>query len=252
MVPYLHHLLGVVATEINGEFHIVAGHHRVEAAIASGITQAEVFFGEFTPEKIVEIYARENATQRGNGGTAQTGSVAGALRLVAYRNMVESKAPQFGEPLTGDQKAGQGIGAPQITAALDGVPGLGSKKVEEQLANLKASGHYTRIINEVAARVEAEAKEQEAAALAAAEEAERRAKELEDARIAAERAGLTDTVVEKRRYQSIGNMISMARSLAWPFRVFMASSNARSRVSRSSRRILKNVSIIRSIRSGSL
>lgn len=96
----------------------------------AGLKKAEVFVGDFEPKKIVEIYAKENALQRGNSGTAVTGSVAGALRMVAYQNLVKEKVPQLGEPLpTGDQKSAQGIGSPQLIEALEGVPGIGKAKV---------------------------------------------------------------------------------------------------------------------------
>lgn len=97
----------------------------------------------------------------GNGGTAQTGSASAALRLVAYRNLVEDKVAQFTPPGQKELQVGpQGIGKRQIAEAPDGVPGLGIKKVEEQLANLKTSGHYTRIMQEVSERVEREASSQ--------------------------------------------------------------------------------------------
>jgi hypothetical protein len=92
--------------------------------------------------------------------------------LVAYKNMISLAADlvsnaayaemteqvsEIGTPEPENQANSQGIGFRQIIKVLGDVPGIGKSKVEEQLANLKASGHYARIINEVAARVEAEA-----------------------------------------------------------------------------------------------
>lgn len=90
----------------------------------------------------------------GNGGTAQTGSVSAALRLVAYRNLVGKHPAQNVQ----DHSGKNGVGEAQVTAMLDGVPGIGLAKVRDQLENLKTSGHYTRIMQEVSDRVEREAK----------------------------------------------------------------------------------------------
>lgn len=63
----------------------------------------------------------------------------------------------------------QGIGRDPIKEVLGDL--ISRDKIDQQLANLNTSGHYTRIINEVAARVETEAKEQEEAARVATEKA---------------------------------------------------------------------------------
>src|SRR5262245_6667114 len=68
---------GIVCRQLpTGEFQIGAGHHRVQAALDAGITEADVFVGEaFDDFTMVRIYARENATQRGQSSTALAGTV---------------------------------------------------------------------------------------------------------------------------------------------------------------------------------
>ena len=75
---------GVVCrrTKNNG-VQIAAGHHRIEAAKMAGIEIADVFIGEMDDAAMIRVYARENATQRGNLGTALAGSVAAAVRFLA-------------------------------------------------------------------------------------------------------------------------------------------------------------------------
>src|SRR5262245_10410060 len=75
---------GVVCRKIGDRIEIGAGHHRVRAAVAAGIRWADVYVDEsFDEFDMWRVYTRENATQRGNSGTAMAGSVASALRLVA-------------------------------------------------------------------------------------------------------------------------------------------------------------------------
>jgi hypothetical protein len=73
---------GVVCRRMNGHVEIAAGHHRVKAALAAGIREADVFIGEMDDAEMIRIYATENATQRGNSGTAQAGTVASAIRFL--------------------------------------------------------------------------------------------------------------------------------------------------------------------------
>lgn len=168
---------GVVATKIDGQYHIVAGHHRIEAAKIAGVKKAEIFVGEFDMDKIVEIYARENATQRGNIGTSQTGSVAGALRRVAYKNLTAKQVSQTGTPEPEDQANSQGIGSRQIRGILGKT--LAKHRVEDELKNLQNGGHYTRIIQEVSDLVEREAEAKQEKARLEAEKAEKKALEAE-------------------------------------------------------------------------
>src|SRR5262245_42981168 len=69
----------------DGTIQIGTGHHRVQAAIRAGIKTADLFVKQATSdaEMVIIFYARENATQRGNSGSAQIGSVASAIRFLA-------------------------------------------------------------------------------------------------------------------------------------------------------------------------
>lgn len=49
----------------------------------------------------------------------------------------------------------QGIGEKSITAHLADIPGINAGTVRTQLANLKASGDYARIVKEVSDQIEA-------------------------------------------------------------------------------------------------
>lgn len=50
----------------------------------------------------------------------------------------------------------EGIGKDQIVRFLQSVPGISSMVVAQQLANLKSSGHYARLIEEVKTELEQE------------------------------------------------------------------------------------------------
>ena len=184
---------GVVARHNDdGEIEIAAGHHRVKAAIAAGIKSADLFIGDIDDAGMIRIYARENASQRGNGSTAVAGTVASAIRFKA-REILSGK---FSGKSGGRPVVAENIGVDVLVAFLDGIPGVNEGTVKAQLANLKASGDYARIIGEVQAEVDAEiAAEQERikkateAEAKARQEAEARAiREADDALKAAEKA----------------------------------------------------------------
>lgn len=100
-----------------------------------------------TDEQVLRIYARENNTQRGEDNSAQAGPIASAIR-VAARAM--RRATHTGNLSAGTQIS-KGVGAPTIAKLL----GYSRDEVVVviQLANLKASGDYTRILEEVAAEM---------------------------------------------------------------------------------------------------
>jgi hypothetical protein len=85
---------------------------------------------------VVRIYARENATQRGNTSTALAGSIAAALREIMLRDL-------FTVEINSEKRGGHnrdGIGREAILAELRGIPGISDNVVRQQLANLKSSG----------------------------------------------------------------------------------------------------------------
>ena len=69
------------------EVQIASGHHRVEAAkiaASKGIIEpvADIAIGNFDDAAMVRIYIGENATQRGNNGSAVTGGVASVFKYL--------------------------------------------------------------------------------------------------------------------------------------------------------------------------
>jgi len=177
----------------DGSIQIAAGHHRVKAAIKAGYDEADIFVSrEWDDATMLRIYAEENATQRGSTSTAVAGSVAAALKYLAKHGGDDTA----GNPAALNKTNAHGIGWSQIVDFLDGVPGVNKNTVVEQLANLKASGDYERILREAQKEIEkenaaalAELKRQEAEAARIqkeAEEAEQRRKEAEAQRKEAE------------------------------------------------------------------
>lgn len=53
---------------------------------------------------------------------------------------------------------GRGLGEHTLSEFLKDVPGFGKKIIEQQLANLKTSGIYARIMSEAEAEIAAEAR----------------------------------------------------------------------------------------------
>lgn len=166
---------GVVARRKPGEpgtKQIVAGWTRVQAALKAKIEEADIHIGDFNDHQTVRAYADENATQRGQNTTAVAGSIAAALREILLR---EALAGDSAPAKRGGDQKGNGVGRDAILAELEGVTGITEHVVKRELANLKESGAYDRIVREVTAKVEAE-HEVELEALA---EAERRTKEAQ-------------------------------------------------------------------------
>jgi ParB-like nuclease domain len=175
---------GVVLFESDRTLYVAAGLHRILAARECGIKSAELFVAKNMDEaRLIRVYARENATQRGNSGTAQAGTVASTIRFLAKQLMHNGKDSReitrvSNHAFEQAQKAlasEKGIGEPIITAFLNGIPGVTENSIRQQLAILKSSGDYARIIGEVTAEVERD----NAGAIAAAEEAERERKAAE-------------------------------------------------------------------------
>ena len=186
---------GVVVrwNDTEGIYEIAAGHHRIKAAIAAGITKADLFVGDIDDAGMIRIYARENASQRGNGSTAVAGTVASAVR---YLTKELFSSPEFGRT----KQCRQDIGSPAILTFLDGVPGVSKPCVENQLANLKASGDYARIVREVQQEVERDAAEaQRRMAEAAAEQERLRVKAEAEAAAAKRRAEEADAEAKRRK-----------------------------------------------------
>ena len=168
---------GIVCRQVSGgTLQIGAGHHRVRAALAAGVTHADLFVGEAMDDAtMVRVYARENATQRGSTSTALTGTVAAAMKYVAKSILTgigvageisrNFDLPTLRRRLLSDD----GMGWRVVLAFLCNIPGINEVSVRHQLANIKTSGDYARLIADVEQEIIAEA----AAAQAAHEQAQR-------------------------------------------------------------------------------
>jgi hypothetical protein len=194
---------GVVVRTHNGELQICAGHHRVAAAIKCDITSTEMFVRpDCSDEEAVKIYAIENATQRGVESSiiAQAGFVAAAVKILAKKALLGEQTSAFsggagsGEnPGTSESKthdvleniaiiqgnllADKGIGHELIFETFKGISGITEQTVKDHIANLKATGHYSRIVTQVAEDIRKE-KEKELQELEA--QADQRDKEYDE------------------------------------------------------------------------
>jgi hypothetical protein len=176
---------GIVARKKNGVIEIAFGHHRIKAAIAAGIREDDVKVSpDISDAEMIRMYANENATQRGNSGTAIAGSVASACKFLlkgVFTGDVGGFPPRSKkalETLQGQAVTERGLGWDLILDFLAEIPGVNQNTVKQQLANLKASGDYDEIVEEVKAEIEEENKEK-LRQLAEAEKARKRAEEEE-------------------------------------------------------------------------
>jgi ParB-like chromosome segregation protein Spo0J len=167
----------------NGNIEVVAGWTRVQAAIEKGIKTADLFVGKFDDIATAKAYAIENTTQRGNTVTALAGSVATAIAMLARGILLGDKhisqicdiSPKALECARGNLASGKGIGEPLIGKFLEGT-GIKESEIREQVASLKKSGDYKRIITEVTDRIQEEAKTEEKEAEKESEREEAKAK----------------------------------------------------------------------------
>jgi len=158
---------GVVCRKVGDEIQIAAGHTRVRAAIKCGIEEADLFVSkEIDDEGMVRIYARENALQRGNSSNAVAGSIAAAVWYSAEEAFVHDAD-------RGLTDVSQGIGVLNIEKILGKNSGVGPNVIKQQLANLKASGDYERILKSVQKEANRVVREQ-------AEELKQKVKEAEE------------------------------------------------------------------------
>lgn len=192
----------VIRRNKNGELEAVSGSTRIAAAIAAGVKEADLtVVDDMSDARAIWIYAMENATQRRNSATAWTGSIASSSRFIIkgilsggektddVRQICRTSVKAI-ETVRGQIASGKGLGAEFVVDFLKGVPGVNISMVKAQFANLKASGDYTKIIEEVAKeialeqaqeRVELERREGAAAkAKKASEEAEAKRKEAQE------------------------------------------------------------------------
>lgn len=180
---------GIVARKHNGSIELAFGHHRIEAAKSAGIHAEDIkVVTDISDAEMIRMYAGENATQRGNQGTAITGTVASAakykLKEIFLGDHVRGN-PQTSkkalETIQGQVATQKGIGRDIIVEFLHNIPGINENVVKQQLINLKTSGHYDKIVGEVKNEIEEELRE-------ADRKEEKRIAELAKAAAAAEEA----------------------------------------------------------------
>ena len=70
--------------------------------------------------------------------------------------MISPEVQSHSTPNSEGLQSANGMGRDIITKFLDGVPGINENTVKQQLASLKASGDYARIIGEVRDEIEQE------------------------------------------------------------------------------------------------
>jgi hypothetical protein len=133
-------------------------------------------------------------------GQPVAGSIASAVYVLA-KSLAKGEMPggsgRTGQNLLvaiGNFQAGKGIGRDLILAQLEGVPGISKNVVRDQLANLKASGDYDRVVGAAVAEAVAEL---EAVAAAEKRKAEKEAAE-KAAQEARDRAKKTKESAQKR------------------------------------------------------
>jgi hypothetical protein len=103
---------------------------------------------------MVRVYARENATQRGNTGTATAGTIASTVRILAkglltdtLETLLINLREEDDDPVDMSQVRGHflgryGMGRDLIWRFLKRIPGMNKPLIDNQLALLKESGHY--------------------------------------------------------------------------------------------------------------
>ena len=141
---------GVVVRKHDGEYQIACGHHRVQAAIKAGMSEADIYVlpkEHCDDQTMVRVYARENATQRGNTATAATGTVAAAIQAIAEG--VFGEECKITHQARSEIESGKGIGFRSVMSYLGDIPNVTENTVRQQMASLKASGDYDNIIARV-------------------------------------------------------------------------------------------------------
>ena len=146
---------GVVARKTKQGIELLAGAHRIKAAIRAGIEEADIYVGDFDDDEALGVYYSENALQRTNSGTALMGAITAAVKLETWRVLT---SPQIGDrssdTVRGQLCSKRGLGEPMLQKRF---PDISHHAIEHQLANLKKSvdpkmperTNYARLINEV-------------------------------------------------------------------------------------------------------
>ena len=177
-----------------GFFELACGHHRLEAAKQSGMSEIPTLKPpvDLSDDQMVDIMVRENLTQRGYNAAAIQDSVQANIRLLVRQHLgTNVPTSKMAETVKGQIEHGQGIGHKSVMAVMHGE--LSEREVREAIATIKATGKMATIISGVEAEFQAELKaaEEEAAkakTAAAKKKADAKVKDLEQEAAAAAKA----------------------------------------------------------------
>lgn len=198
----------VIRQNKDGEMEVACGHTQLLAAIDCGITHADLHVGKFDDEQMIKVYATENLTQRGDLGSALYGAIGSAVRYLIkgilkgdnHVAQICATSPKALEIIRGQIASEKGLGHECVLRFFEGVPAIHESVVNHQLANLKASGDYARIVKEVDEEI-------------AREQAEERA-ELEKREAALEQAKKDEAEARSRALDAAGQKDAKAAKQA--------------------------------------
>jgi len=151
---------GLKVRNQDGEYQLVFGHHRLMAAIAAGITEADIPVVRWTDDEMVRAMAAENATQRQTNFSACANDVAAAMRVLGYI-MVIGDEGGFGKifqkppedsfsKCRGRFMNGSGLGLYLLFRYFE--ERLPKGVLREVIAQMKSSGKMAQITEEVVNR----------------------------------------------------------------------------------------------------
>lgn len=176
----------------DGDVEIACRHTLLAAAIEAGMETVPIQLADYSDEEMIRIYTTENVTQRGELGSALFGAVASAVRylLKGFLKGDEATRKNFlvGSNAEHQITNGDGIGYTTVLKFYEAVPAMNEGVIKHQLSNLKQSGEYAKIVNQVVKEIakeeaaeQAELAEREKAAEEKKKKAEEKKKKAEEA-----------------------------------------------------------------------
>ena len=153
---------GLPAREVDGEYEILAGHHRLEAAKKAGLEEIELNVGDYSDDDMASIMVAENLTQRGSqnfGATIE--AVAAVCRNLAKEIMGRNPGDEPDaadadahktwtanrksiETSQGLIKKGGGVGRDAVVKKLDGQ--VTQYTAGQAIDVLKWTGMYAKVL----------------------------------------------------------------------------------------------------------
>ena len=134
-------------------FHLIFGHHRLEAAKAAGIEYIQAPVVRWNDDRVIKAMAAENATQRETNFSACANDVAAAMEHLGYQLLVNEKCPKHLGKIFPSSKSfdvakgmflkGNGLGKDIVNRYFEETLSMGD--IREAIVELKASGKYGEI-----------------------------------------------------------------------------------------------------------